>query len=137
MTFNGGVHPPDYKQLSEDCQIKPIAVPKQLSVMLSQHIGAICKPLVNKKDHITASQVIGAAEAFVSAPIHSPVNGTVKDITLCSHPVLGRAEAIIIDSDPDNQPKRFHSAKFDGSFNPDKFTAEKIFDFVQIGRAHV
>jgi electron transport complex protein RnfC len=131
LTFSGGVHPPGYKQLSEDCQIKPIPVPKQLSIMLSQHIGAICKPLVNKKDHITAGQIIGAAEAFVSAPIHSPVNGTVKDIALCSHPVLGRAEAIIIDSDPDNQPKQFCTSKFDGSFNPDKFAAEKIFNAVR------
>ena len=71
-------------------------MPKQLAVMLSQHIGAICKPVVNKKDYVKAGQLIGIADAFVSAPIHSPVNGTVKDIALQSHPVLGRAEAIII-----------------------------------------
>jgi electron transport complex protein RnfC len=99
--------------------------------MLSQHIGAICKPAVNKKDHVTAGQLIGSADAFVSAPIHSPVNGTVKDIALCSHPVLGRAEAIIIESDESNQPKRPCADKFDGGFNPDKFAPEKIFDAVR------
>lgn len=106
-------------------------VPKQLAVMLSQHIGAICRPAVNKKDRVTAGQLIGSADAFVSAPIHSPVNGTVKDIALCSHPVLGRAEAIIIESDESNQPKQPCADKFDGRFNPDKFTPEKIFNAVR------
>ena len=90
LTFKGGVHPPDYKNLSSQCAIKTVPVPKQLSIMLSQHIGAICKPLVNKKDPVIAGQLIGNAEAFVSAGVHSPVNGTVKDIALCSHPVMGR-----------------------------------------------
>jgi electron transport complex protein RnfC len=99
--------------------------------MLSQHIGAICKPAVNKKDHVVAGQLIGSADAFVSAPIHSPVNGTVKDIALCSHPVLGRAEAIIIESDEGNQPKKPCADKFGGSFSPDKFQPEQIFDAVR------
>ncbi|MFA6177129.1 MAG: electron transport complex subunit RsxC [Phycisphaerae bacterium] len=133
MTFAGGVHPPDYKELTENCQIHTVGAPKQLAVMLSQHIGAICKPVVNKKDQVSAGQVIGQADAFVSAPIHSPVNGTVKDICLCSHPVLGRAEAIIIEPDEGNQSKQILAAQFDSNFNPDKFTAEKIFNAVRDG----
>ena len=133
MTFAGGVHPPDYKELTENCQIHTVGAPKQLAVMLSQHIGAICKPVVNKKDKVSAGQVIGQADAFVSAPIHSPVNGTVKDICLCSHPVLGRAEAIIIEPDEGNQSKQILAAQFDSNFNPDKFTAEKIFNAVRDG----
>jgi len=133
LTFAGGVHPPDYKELTENCQIHTVGAPKQLAVMLSQHIGAICKPVVNKKDKVSAGQVIGQADAFVSAPIHSPVNGTVKDICLCSHPVLGRAEAIIIEPDEGNQSKQILAAQFDSNFNPDKFTAEKIFNAVRDG----
>ena len=106
-------------------------MPKQLAVMLSQHIGAICKPAVNKKDRIVADQIIGSADAFVSAPIHSPVNGTVEDIALCSHPVLGRAEAIIIESDENNQPRKPCADKFGGSFSTDKFRPEQIFDAVR------
>ena len=131
MTFKGGVHPPDYKKLSSQCAIKTVPVPKQLSIMLSQHIGAICKPLVNKKDVVTAGQVIGSADAFVSAPIHSPVNGTVKDIALCSHPVLGRAQAIIIESGEDNQPKHPCPNAFDIDFNPIRFSPEQIFEAVR------
>jgi len=99
--------------------------------MLSQHIGAICKPLVNKKDTVTAGQVIANADAFVSAAIHSPVNGTVKDIALCSHPVLGRAQAIIIESAADNQPKQPSAGRFDSNFDPDRFSEEQIFEAVR------
>ncbi len=131
MTFKGGVHPPDYKQLTEDEAIKSVPVPKQLAVMLSQHIGAICRPAVNKKDRVTAGELIGSADAFVSASVHSPVNGTVRDIALCSHPVLGRAEAIIIESGEDNQPMQPAADKFDASFNPDRFVSEEIFNAVR------
>ncbi len=103
-------------------------MPKQLSIMLSQHIGAICAPLVNKKDAVTAGQLIANADAFVSAPLHSPVNGIVKDIALCSHPVLGRAQAIIIESSAENQPKQPYPARFDSTFDIAPFSAEKIFN---------
>jgi electron transport complex protein RnfC len=99
--------------------------------MLSQHIGAICTPLVNKKDTVTAGQLIANADAFVSAPLHSPVNGTVKDVALCSHPVLGRAQAIIIESSEDNQPKQPYPTRFDASFDIAPFSAEKIFNAVR------
>jgi electron transport complex protein RnfC len=117
--------------LTEDEVIKSVPVPKQLAIMLSQHIGAICRPLVNKKDRIAAGQLIGGSDAFVSASVHSPINGIVKDIALCSHPVLGRAEAIIIEPDKNNQPKRPCADKFNGNFNTDKFTPEQIFDAVR------
>lgn len=99
--------------------------------MLSQHIGAICKPLVMKKNYVTLGQVIGSADAFVSAPIHSPVNGTVKNIALSSHPVLGRAESIIIETGEDNQVKEPSADKFNENFDPGKYTPEQIFEAVR------
>lgn len=102
LTFKGGVHPAEYKALTEDCAIEIGPSPKQVCVQLTQHIGAPCKPLVAKRDKVTIGQKIGDTEAFVSAPVHSPVNGTVKDIALSSHPVLGRAPSIIIDVDQDS-----------------------------------
>lgn len=102
MTFPGGVHPSEHKEITENCALQSGPNPKQLQVLLSQHLGAPCKPLVNKRDKVEVGQKIGESEAFVSAPVHSPVNGTVKDITLASHPVLGRTTAIIIDVDEDS-----------------------------------
>ncbi|MCK5565482.1 MAG: hypothetical protein KAJ07_09570, partial [Planctomycetes bacterium] len=103
LTFPGGVHPPDNKHLSENCQIQLFPNPKQVVVMLSQHIGAPCNALVEKREGVTAGQKIGDNDSFVCAPVHSPVDGKVKDIALASHPVLGRSMAIFIDVDQDSE----------------------------------
>jgi electron transport complex protein RnfC len=71
--------------------------------------------------------MIGKSDAFVSAPIHSPVNGTVKDIVLLPHPVMGRTTGIIIDVDEEsNAPKQPVHEKFDASFNPESYSIEQI-----------
>ena len=66
--------------------------------MLSQHIGAACKPLVRKGTIVQAGQKIGDSDAFVSAPVHSPIHGKVKEIGLRSHAILGRSQAIVIEA---------------------------------------
>lgn len=126
FTFPGGTHPPEGKEFSEHCPIEVIPTPKQVAVLLSQHLGAVCLPLVAKRETVTDGQMIGKADAFVSAPIHSPVNGTVKDITLQSHPVIGRTTAVIIDTAEDNTPKQPVNARFDKHFNPDTYTVDTI-----------
>jgi len=127
FSFPGGVHPPEGKQYSQGRPIEVIPNPKQVVVLLSQHLGAPCKPVVNKKDTVKAGQVIGSSDAFVSAAIHSPVNGTVKDITLAPHPVLGRTMAVVIDVDPaQNEPKLPVAGGFDARLDLSKWTSEQI-----------
>jgi len=127
LTFPGGVHPPDNKHFTQDQSIESIPAPKQVAVLLSQHIGAVCKPVVAKKDKVTAGQMIGDADAFVSAPVHSPVNGTVKDIALQSHAVLGRTLAIIIDTDVESPGLRVpEPEKFGSDFDETKYSSEQI-----------
>ena len=94
--------------------------------MLAQHIGAPCEPAVAKRDKVTVGQVIGKSDAFVSAPVHSPVNGTVKDIALRSHPVIGRAMAVVIDVDEDNEPLTPVFDRFDANFDATQYTSEQI-----------
>ncbi|MHC4782488.1 MAG: electron transport complex subunit RsxC [Planctomycetota bacterium] len=133
-TFPGGVHPADQKEFSEHCSIEVIPAPKQVSIPLIQHIGAPCQPLVAKRDTVTAGQIIGKSDAFVSAPIHSPVNGTVKDITLMPHPVIGRTLGIVIDVDAENsEPKTPVNTQFDKTFNPNEYTVEQICRVVKDG----
>ena len=74
-TFHGGVHPNYMKR--PDIPITVIAPPKQLVIPLIQHIGAPCKPLVQKGDLVKMGQKIGENPAPVSAPVHSPVSGKV------------------------------------------------------------
>jgi electron transport complex protein RnfC len=47
---------------------------------LIQHLGAPCEPLVEIGQKVLLGEKIGDNEAFVCAPIHSSVSGTVKDI---------------------------------------------------------
>jgi electron transport complex protein RnfC len=133
-TFPGGTHPPENKHFSENCPIEAVSVPTQVAVLLSQHLGAICVPTVAKKDAVLTGQVIGQSEAFVSAPIHSPVNGTIKDITLLPHPVIGRTMGIVIDVDMENNEiKQPVSGQFDKTFNPNEYTVEQICRAVKDG----
>ncbi|MDD2247166.1 MAG: electron transport complex subunit RsxC [Proteiniphilum sp.] len=75
----GGIHPKEYK-ISAGKAIQPIAIPDQVIVPLSQHIGAPCQPVVKKGDVVKTGTLIGKTVGFVSANIHSPVSGTVLKI---------------------------------------------------------
>lgn len=76
-TFKGGIHPPEFKEATEQLAIEDIALPEQLFVPLHQHIGAPCAATVEVGQEVLRGQQIGAAEGFISAPVHSPVTGKV------------------------------------------------------------
>jgi electron transport complex protein RnfC len=127
LSFPGGTHPPESKGLTEKSEIRPGPVVKQVAVMLSQHIGAVCEPLVKKGDVVEAGQKVGDSDAFVSAPVHSPVNGKVKEISLQSHAVLGRARAVVIEANPENNPpKQPVCGRFDEGFDDGPYSIERI-----------
>ncbi|MEE4116286.1 MAG: electron transport complex subunit RsxC [Marinilabiliaceae bacterium] len=72
----GGVHPPENK-LTADSPIRILELPEQLTIPISQHIGAPARPVVDKGDNVKAGQLIAESQGFVSASIHSPVSGKV------------------------------------------------------------
>ena len=80
LTFHGGIHPYDGKELSKDKPIRAVLPKGDLVYPLSQHIGAPAKPIVEKGDHVLVGQKIAEAGGFVSAPIYATVSGTVKAI---------------------------------------------------------
>ncbi len=126
FSFSGGVHPPERKNLTEDCAIQNGPVSKPITIMLSQHIGAPAKAAVNKNDSVTAGQLIAQAGGFVSSTMHSPVNGKVKEISLQPHAVLGRFEGIVIDTDTENNPPKTLRADLDSNFDENAFAVDKI-----------
>ena len=131
-TFPRGIHPPPKKALTLESQILPGPAAKKVSVLLSQHIGAVCQPLVKKGDVVEAGQIIGDCDAFVSAPVHSPVAGKVKEIALRSHAVLGRAQAITIEADEESSTKQ-PSFQVPGDFDLSKYSAEQICEASRAG----
>ena len=80
LTFSGGIHPYDGKDMSKSKPIKDVDPKGELVYPLSQHIGAPAKPVVAKGDHVLAGQLIAEAGGFVSAPIYASVSGIVKNI---------------------------------------------------------
>jgi len=130
FTFTGGTHPPQNKALTSESKIQVAPAVKQAAIMLGQHIGTICRPLVRKGNMVQAGQKIGDSDAFVSAPVHSPITGKVKEIALCSHPVSGRSPAIIIDAYP-HYPTKLPSFKLKDDFDENNYSAEQICDAVR------
>lgn len=99
LTFKGGIHPHDGKELSKDKPIRDVLPKGELVYPLSQHIGAPAVPVVKKGDSVRIGQKIAEAGGFVSAPIHASVSGTVKGIQqhLTVTGTLG--DAIVIEND--------------------------------------
>ena len=80
LTFVGGIHPYDGKDLSKDKPIREVFPKGDLIYPLSQHIGAPASPIVKKGDRVLTGQKIAEASGFVSAPIYATVSGTVKAV---------------------------------------------------------
>ncbi len=80
LTFVGGIHPYDGKDLSKDRPIADLLPGSELVYPLSQHIGAPAKAIVAKGDRVLMGQKIAESGGFVSAPIYASVSGTVKAI---------------------------------------------------------
>lgn len=79
-TFQGGIHPPYHKEFASGKAIRPAPVPQEVLIPLQMHVGAPCEPLVSEGDKVELGQKIADSQAFVSAPIHSPVTGKVEAI---------------------------------------------------------
>ncbi len=80
-TFSkGGVHPDDKKVLSRMQAIERLPMPGELVVALSQHLGSPAKALKAKGDTVVKGERIGEASGFISADVHAPVSGVVKEI---------------------------------------------------------
>lgn len=80
QTFKGGFHVHAYKELSNTGELKVMPAPAIVKIPLSQHIGAPAKALVKKGDEVKVGQLIGEADGFISANVHSSVSGVVQKV---------------------------------------------------------
>ncbi len=88
-----------HEKKTASCITEKMSVPETVCISMAQHIGAPCKPLVAKGDSVKVGQIIGDTDAFVSAPIHSSVSGTVKEISSIRSITGGEDQVIIIETD--------------------------------------
>lgn len=99
LTFMGGIHPYDGKDLSKDKPIREVLPKGDLVYPLSQHIGAPAEPIVKKGDRVLTGQKIAEAKGYVSAPIYATVSGTVKAIEPRRITVGDQVMCIVIEND--------------------------------------
>lgn len=99
LTFKGGVHPYDGKELTKDGQVVEYNPKGEIAIALSQHIGAPATPIVKAGDEVKVGQKIAEASGFISANIHSSVSGTVKKIEPRLMANGGKVSCIIIEND--------------------------------------
>ncbi len=99
LTFKGGVHPPEYKELAEKKAIEVLPLPDYIIIPVQQHLGAPAEPTVNVGDEVKTGDKICEAKGFVSVPSHASISGKVTAIEKRPHPVGGEVLSINIEND--------------------------------------
>lgn len=75
----GGIHPAENK-FAAGKKIRTASLPKQVVIPLAHYIGTPSEPVVKRGDLVKAGQLIGQANGFISANVHSSVSGKVVKI---------------------------------------------------------
>lgn len=128
LTFKGGVHPYDGKELSKAKPIKDCLPGKELVYPLSQHIGAPAKPIVEKGERVLAGQKIAETGGFVSSPIYSSVSGNVTEIGKRLNNMGNIVDAIVVENDG-----QYESVERQPAVSLDSLTKEEIIKKIQDG----
>ncbi len=126
LTFKGGTHPYDGKELSANSPIEELKPQGELVFPLSQHIGAPAQPVVAVGDRVLVGQLIAAKAGFISANIHSSVSGTVKKIEPRLVATGGKVNSIIIEND-----NLYEAAPGLHNSDPDKMTKEEMISVIE------
>lgn len=95
---HGGAHVPHHKNTAHT-ETRVMPPPDEITLPMTQHIGAPCVPCVKKGDHVYVGTKVADSDAYVSVPIHSSVSGTVKEIKKVIMPGGQAVDAVIITSD--------------------------------------
>ena len=126
LTFVGGIHPYDGKDLSKDKPIQDILPKGELVYPLSQHIGAPAKAIVEKGERVLAGQKIAESGGFVSAPVYASVSGTVKAIEPRRVVTGDLIMSIVVEND-----EMYEDVGFYPSAPLEKLSREEIIDIIR------
>lgn len=107
---HGGARVPHRKNTAL-MQTEVMPTPAEVTIPMQMHIGAPCEPTVKVGDTVKIGDVIGDSQAFVCAPIHASVSGTVKQIVDIPAQNGGYVKAVVIESDGKNETSENISSK--------------------------
>ena len=111
LTFKGGIHPHEGKELTKDKPIREVLPKGDLVYPMSQHIGAPAAPIVAVGDRVLTGQKIAEAQGFVSAPVYATVSGTVKAIEKRRVVTGNFVDSIIIENDGQYEEVEYPAVK--------------------------
>lgn len=135
-TFSkGGVHPDDKKVFSRSQSIERLPMPSELIVALSQHLGAPAKALKAKGDTVRKGEKIGESAGFISADVHSPVNGVVKEIRRVTLANSVQCDAFVIIPDAEQPDQKSEMLDWKGQSSADLLAKIKDLGIVGMGGA--
>jgi electron transport complex protein RnfC len=124
LTFaKGGVHPPDSKMLSKYLAIEAPPLPDEVDILLLQHFGAPCKPIVKKKDKVSEGDLIGETQGL-GALIHASITGNVRSLGSTVSATGVAQPSITIQRDPAASPREYPPSGWRGL--PPKELLQKV-----------
>lgn len=100
QSFAHGVHPAHNKGRTEDLAIQRVPFGRRYVMPLGQHIGAPAIAVVKKGQDVRRGEMIAKPGGFISTALHSPVTGTVSEITPQRTLDGSFKPAIVIEADP-------------------------------------
>lgn len=121
-TFPDGIHPKEYKELTEHLAFETIPIPGEITLPLSMHLGKEAKALVKKGDEVQSGQMIAQAEGFVSAPVHSSIAGKVISLGREHNSSGFPKDSIVIKTNETVESQKFLFT----SLNPETVTPDEI-----------
>ncbi len=102
LTFpKGGVHPPEAKALTEKLAVETMPLPAELELVLGQHIGAPCTPVVKRKEEVGEGALLAEVKRGLGVPLHAPAAGSIKAVASSAHPIRVSTPSITIKTDPE------------------------------------
>lgn len=124
-SFKGGIHPKEYKELTENLPFEFLPIPKQIILPLQQHLGKQAIPIVKKGDEVKTGKLIANIDGIISAPIHSSVCGKVLSIGKETNASGFPKDSIVISTNENNEKE------FLTPLNPDLISKEEIIERIK------
>ncbi|MDL2324843.1 electron transport complex subunit RsxC [Ruminococcaceae bacterium OttesenSCG-928-A16] len=84
---------------TENLATETMPVPAAITLLMQQHIGSPCVPVVKKGDLVEVGTLVGEAQGPVSANIYSGVSGTVTEVGQVVSATGASVQAVTIAAD--------------------------------------
>lgn len=93
-----GIRVPHRKNTADSVPQR-LPLPETVTIPMSMHIGKPALPAVKVGESVKVGQLIGTADGFISAPVHSSVSGKVKKLDEIITSNGMKTAAVVIETD--------------------------------------